>query len=122
MDDGWFGERNDDKTSLGDWYVNPKKLPDGVSGLCKKINDLGLSFGIWVEPEMINVESNLYKKHPDWTMDIPGKNHAEGRNQRMLDLANPEVVDYMIASMSNLFASANIAYVKWDMNRIVSDC
>lgn len=122
MDDGWFGERNDDKTSLGDWYVNPKKLPDGVSGLCKKINDLGLSFGIWVEPEMINVESNLYKEHPDWTMDIPGKNHAEGRNQRMLDLANPEVVDYMIASMSNLFASANIAYVKWDMNRIVSDC
>lgn len=122
MDDGWFGERNDDKTSLGDWYVNPKKLPDGVSGLCKKINDLGLSFGIWVEPEMINVESNLYKKHQDWTMDIPGKNHAEGRNQRMLDLANPEVVDYMIASMSNLFASANIAYVKWDMNRIVSDC
>lgn len=122
IDDGWFGERNDDKTSLGDWYVNPKKLPDGVSGLCKKINDLGLSFGIWVEPEMINVESNLYKEHPDWTMDIPGKNHAEGRNQRMLDLANPEVVDYMIASMSNLFASANIAYVKWDMNRIVSDC
>lgn len=122
MDDGWFGERNDDKISLGDWYVNPKKLPDGVSGLCKKINDLGLSFGIWVEPEMINVESNLYKEHPDWTMDIPGKNHAEGRNQRMLDLANPEVVDYMIASMSNLFASANIAYVKWDMNRIVSDC
>ena len=122
MDDGWFGERNDDKTSLGDWYVNPKKLPDGVSGLCKKINDLGLSFGIWVEPEMINVESNLYKEHPDWTMDIPGKNHAEGRNQRMLDLANPEVVDYMIASMSNLFASANIAYVKWDMNRIVSAC
>ncbi len=122
MDDGWFGERNDDKTSLGDWYVNPIKLPDGVSGLCKEINDLGLSFGIWVEPEMINVESNLYKEHPDWTMDIPGRNHAEGRNQRMLDLANPEVVDYMIASMSNLFASANIAYVKWDMNRIVSDC
>ena len=122
IDDGWFGERNDDKTSLGDWYVNPKKLPDGVSGLCKKINDLGLSFGIWVEPEMINVESNLYKEHPDWTMDIPGKIHAEGRNQRMLDRANPEVVDYMIASMSNLFASANIAYVKWDMNRIVSDC
>ena len=122
MDDGWFGKRDDDNSSLGDWYVNPKKLPDGVSGLCKKINDLGLSFGIWVEPEMINVESNLYKEHPDWTMDIPGKNHAEGRNQRMLDLANPEVVDYMIASMSNLFASANIAYVKWDMNRIVSDC
>ena len=121
MDDGWFGERNDDKTSLGDWYVNPKKLPDGVSGLCKKVNDLGLDFGIWVEPEMVNVKSTLYREHPEWAMDIPGCNHAEGRNQRMLDLANPDVVDYMIKEMSNLFSSANIAYVKWDMNRTVSD-
>ncbi len=121
MDDGWFGDRNDDKTSLGDWYVNPKKLPNGVSGLCKKVNDLGLDFGIWVEPEMVNVESRLYREHPDWAMDIPGSNHAEGRNQRMLDLANPEVVDHMIKEMSDLFSSANITYVKWDMNRIVSD-
>lgn len=122
MDDGWFGERNDDKSSLGDWYVNPQKLPGGVSGLCKKVNDLGLAFGIWVEPEMVNVESRLYRKHPDWTLDIPGVEHSEGRNQRMLDFANPEVVDYMTNEMANLFSSANITYVKWDMNRIVSDC
>lgn len=101
----------EEKTSLGDWYVNPKKLPDGVSGLCKKVNDLGLDFGIWVEPEMVNVKSTLYREHPEWAMDIPGCNHAEGRNQRMLDLANPDVVDYMIKEMSNLFSSANMRQI-----------
>ena len=121
MDDGWFGKRDDDKSSLGDWHVNRKKLPNGVEGLCKKVNDLGLDFGIWVEPEMVNVDSELYRAHPDWVMDIPGKPHTEGRNQRILDLANPEVVDYLIAQMEKVFSSANIAYVKWDMNRIFSD-
>lgn len=121
MDDGWFGKRDDDKRSLGDWYVNRKKLPNGVEGLCKKVNDLGLDFGIWVEPEMVNVDSDLYRAHPDWVMDIPGKPHTEGRNQRILDLANPEVVDYLIDQMEQVFSSANIAYVKWDMNRIFSD-
>ena len=121
MDDGWFGNRNDDHSSLGDWYVNKKKLPNGLDGLCQKINDLGLDFGIWVEPEMVNVDSDLYRAHPDWIMDIPGKPHTEGRNQRILDLCNPEVVDYLIETMSNVFSSANIAYVKWDMNRIFSD-
>ncbi len=121
MDDGWFGKRNDDKTSLGDWDVNTKKLPHGLDGLAKKINDLGLDFGIWVEPEMINVDSDLYRAHPDWAIDIPGKDHSEGRNQRILDLCNPEVVDYMIDKMSAVFSSANISYVKWDMNRIFSD-
>lgn len=121
MDDGWFGTRDDDKQSLGDWTVNKKKLPNGVDGLCKKINELGLLFGIWVEPEMVNVNSDLYRNHPDWVMEIPGKPHSEGRNQRILDLANPTVVDYMIEQMANVFSSANIAYVKWDMNRIFSD-
>ena len=121
MDDGWFGTRDDDKQSLGDWYVNQKKLPNGVDGLAKKINDLGLDFGIWVEPEMVNVNSDCYRNHPDWAMEIPGKPHSEGRNQRILDLANPAVQEYIIEQMTAVFSSANIAYVKWDMNRIFSD-
>lgn len=121
MDDGWFGERKDDKRSLGDWYVNDKKLPGGIKRLADKINALGLDFGIWVEPEMVNVDSDLYRAHPEWAIQIPGKPHSEGRNQRILDLANPEVVDYLVDTMSEIFASANISYVKWDMNRIFSD-
>jgi alpha-galactosidase len=121
MDDGWFGQRNDDTSSLGDWVVNTKKLTNGLHSLAEKINALGLDFGIWVEPEMVNVDSDLYRTHPEWTVEIPGKPHAEGRNQRILDFANPEVVSYITEQMSNVFSSANIAYVKWDMNRIFSD-
>lgn len=121
MDDGWFGHRDDDTSSLGDWYVNTGKLPGGVSGLCEKINALGLDFGIWVEPEMVNVDSDLYRAHPEWAMDIPGKAHSEGRNQRILDLSRRDVQDYIIDEMSTLFSSANITYVKWDMNRIMTD-
>ena len=121
MDDGWFGERHDDKRALGDWTPNKKKLPGGVDGLCRKINKLGLDFGIWIEPEMVNVDSDLYRAHPEWSIEIPGKHHSEGRNQRILDFANPEVVDYITESMVKVLGSANIAYVKWDMNRIFSD-
>jgi len=121
MDDGWFGERNDDTTSLGDWDVNKKKLPGGLSGLCEKIKKLGLQFGIWVEPEMVNVKSKLYEQHPDWVLQIPGKPHCEGRNQRILDLTKTEVQDYIIDKMTQVFSSADISYVKWDMNRIFSD-
>lgn len=121
MDDGWFGERDDDTTSLGDWDVNPKKLPNGLKGICDKINKLGLDFGVWVEPEMVNVKSKLYESHPEWTLEVPGKPHSEGRNQRMLDLTNNEVQDFIIEKMTEVFSSANIAYVKWDMNRILSD-
>ena len=121
MDDGWFGERNDDTSSLGDWEVNRKKLPNGLAGLSNKIHDMGLSFGIWVEPEMVNVKSRLYEANPDWVMAIPGKPHSEGRNQRVLDLANPAVQDWMIETMDEVFSSARIEYVKWDMNRIFSD-
>ena len=121
MDDGWFGTRNNDTQSLGDWDVNKKKLPRGVKGLCDKVNALGLDFGIWVEPEMVNVNSELYRAHPEWVMEIPGKPHSEGRQQRILDFANPEVVDYITEEMTKVFSSANIKYVKWDMNRIFSD-
>ncbi|MCR5097563.1 MAG: alpha-galactosidase [Lachnospiraceae bacterium] len=120
MDDGWFGDRNDDKRALGDWSVNKKKLPHGVTGLARRIHDLGLKFGIWIEPEMVNVDSDLYRAHPDWSMDIPGRDHSEGRNQRVLDFANPAVVDYMIDAMKQVIAS-DVDYVKWDMNRIFSD-
>ncbi len=121
MDDGWFGERKDDKRALGDWTVNTDKLPGGLKRLSDKIHDLGLLFGIWIEPEMINTDSDLYRKHSDWSMDIPGKEHSEGRNQRLLDLTNSEVVDYMINAISAVIDSARIDYIKWDMNRIFSD-
>lgn len=121
MDDGWFGERTDDSKALGDWQVNEKKLPQGLKGLCNKVKALGLDFGIWVEPEMVNVQSNLYRKHPEWVMEIPGMQHSEGRNQRILDLCNPEVQEFIIDEMTKVFSSAEISYVKWDMNRNFSD-
>ena len=121
MDDGWFGERNDDTSSLGDWDVNPTKLPGGLDGLCKKINDIGLDLGIWVEPEMVNTKSRLYEAHPDWVIAVPGQLHSEGRHQRILDLCNPAVVEYLTEKMSEVFSSADIRYVKWDMNRVFSD-
>ena len=121
MDDGWFGNRNDDSHSLGDWETDIKKLPGGLNKLAEKINGHGMDFGIWVEPEMVNVESELYKQHPEWAIEIPGRLHSEGRNQRLLDLADPDVQDFIIGKMGEVFSSANVAYVKWDMNRIFSD-
>ena len=121
MDDGWFGRRDDDTTSLGDWFPNKKKLPRGVKGICDKVRALGLQFGLWVEPEMVSRDSDLYRAHPDWAMEIPGRSHSEGRNQMVLDLANVEVQDHIISAMSDVFSSAEISYVKWDMNRNFSD-
>lgn len=121
MDDGWFGARNDDSCSLGDWYVNQDKLPGGLESLVRKINDLGLGFGIWVEPEMVNADSDLYRQHPEYAVKIPGKSHCEGRGQMILDLTRKEVRDYIVDSMRKVFSSANISYVKWDMNRIFTD-
>ncbi len=121
MDDGWFGERNDDRRSLGDWYENKKKLPGGVKELAAKINELGMSFGLWVEPEMVNEDSDLYRAHPDWAVRVPGHAHTKGRFQMILDLSRTEVQDYIIDSMKKVFSSGNISYVKWDMNRIFSD-
>ncbi len=122
LDDGWFGVRNDDHRSLGDWTENPEKLPSGMSGLAEKIHNLGLDFGLWIEPEMVNTDSELYRSHPQWVLEIPGKNHSEGRFQRILDFSNPEVVSYMTEKLRHLLKSARISYIKWDMNRIFSDC
>jgi alpha-galactosidase len=121
LDDGWFGARDSDRTSLGDWAPNAKKLPHGLGGLAQKLRGMGLSFGIWVEPEMVNTESELYRAHPDWAMAVPGRAHSEGRHQRILDLCNPDVRRWMIDTLSALLRSAEISYVKWDMNRPASD-
>ena len=121
MDDGWFKGRNDDSSSLGDWTPDPEKLPHGIKGICDKVRKLGLEFGIWVEPEMVNENSDLYRAHPDWAMKIPGKAHSTGRNQMILDLTRVEVQDYIIDAMSSVFSSADISYVKWDYNRNFSD-
>ncbi len=121
MDDGWFGRRKNDQSSLGDWYVNWDKFPNSLEGLCSRINDLSLQFGIWVEPEMVSVDSDLYRCHPDWSMEIRGKHHSEGRNQRILDIINPEVSNYILSSLRRVLSSCNISYVKWDFNRIFSD-
>jgi alpha-galactosidase len=121
MDDGWFGVRNDDHRSLGDWYENKKKLPGGLKELSQKINDLGMMFGVWVEPEMVNEDSDLYRAHPDWAVQVPGHAHSKGRDQMNLDLTRKEVQDYIIEAMKKVFSAGKISYVKWDMNRIFSD-
>jgi alpha-galactosidase len=121
LDDGWFARRNDDYSSLGDWYYNKKKLPSGVQGICKKINKLGLDFGIWVEPEMVNTDSDLYREHPEWAVQLPYKKPALGRNQLVLDFSQIAVQDYIIDTLTNLLNSAPIKYVKWDMNRNMTD-
>lgn len=117
MDDGWFGNRNDDCASLGDWIVNRRKLPSGLDGLCKRINGLGMKLGIWFEPEMISENSELFKKHADWCLRIPGRPNQRCRFQFVLDFSRPDVVDYIYESISEVLHSANIEYVKWDMNR-----
>jgi alpha-galactosidase len=121
LDDGWFGKRDDDTSSLGDWNENKEKLSGGLKGLADKINGLGMEFGIWVEPEMVNEDSDCYRSHPDWAVKIPNSNPALGRNQFVLDLTREEVQSYIVTQMSRVFSSANISYVKWDMNRLLSD-
>lgn len=121
LDDGWFGNRNDDKSSLGDWFVNTKKLKGGLEGICKKVNALGMDFGLWFEPEMISEDSELYRKHPDWAVTSPGRTPSTGRNQLILDLTRQEVRDYLVDSISKILDSADIKYIKWDMNRNFSD-
>lgn len=121
LDDGWFGNRNDDTAGLGDWTVNRKKIPLGIDGLAKKINKIGLDFGIWVEPEMVNPDSELYRNHPDWVIKHPNYTPSLGRNQLILDLTNQDVINYIIQTMTSLIEQANIKYVKWDMNRNFTD-
>lgn len=121
LDDGWFGARNNDTAGLGDWTPNPARLPQGLAGLSKRINDLGLKFGLWFEPEMVNKDSDLYRAHPDWAVHTPGRHMNHGRNEFLLNFANKDVVDNIYGQMSRLLDEANIAYIKWDMNRFVSE-
>ena len=121
MDDGWFGERYDDNAGLGDWFVNRKKLPNGLDSLIEKITGLGMKFGIWVEPEMVNTDSDLYRAHPDWALSEPGREPTFCRNQLVLDMSNPEVVEYLYGCLSTLLREHNISYIKWDFNRCLAN-
>lgn len=121
LDDGWFGKRNHDRAGLGDWYPNLDKLPEGIAGLSKKINELGMKFGLWFEPEMVNKDSNFYRTHPQWTLETPQRQSCHGRNQFVLDFSNPEVVDDIYQMMVKVIDEANISYIKWDMNRCMSE-
>jgi alpha-galactosidase len=121
LDDGWFGLRNDDTSSLGDWSVNTKKLPGGLAGFSREIHRLGMMFGLWVEPEMVSIESQLYKKHPDWVIAIPDRQPSVGRNQYILDLTRQDVRDHLLKTLTDLFHLGDVNYVKWDMNRTFTD-
>lgn len=121
MDDGWFGCRNTDDCSLGDWQVNEEKLVGGLKYLVDQVNEIGLQFGIWFEPEMVSPNSDLYRAHPDWAIQIRGREATQCRNQYVLDLSRKEVRDHVYKCVSDILKSANIAYVKWDMNRQLSD-
>ncbi len=121
MDDGWFGKRDDDNSGLGDWTVNERKLPGGLKALVPRIKELGMSFGIWIEPEMVSEDSDLYREHPDWALRIPGRVPARGRNQLVLDFSRPEVRRRVYGQIKAVLASADVSYVKWDMNRSLSD-
>ncbi len=121
MDDGWFGNRFDDNRALGDWDVNTEKLPGGLKYLVDEVNKIGLKFGIWMEPEMVSPDSNLYRNHPDWAIKIPGRAPGYSRNQLVLDITRPEVFEYVWSCIEKTLKSANIAYLKWDMNRQLAD-
>lgn len=121
LDDGWFGKRDDDTTSLGDWFVDKRKLPRGLRGLSDDIHGLGLKFGLWIEPEMVSPKSLLYKKHPDWCLHVPGRRRRMARSQLVLDISRPEVRDYLFEAIGKALEEARVDYVKWDMNRSLSE-
>lgn len=121
MDDGWFGKRDDDNSGLGDWFVNENKIKCGLHALVEQINALGMKFGIWFEPEMVSEDSDLYRKHPEWAMQIPGRPAVRSRNQIALDMGRKDVQDYLIEKVNAILDDANIYYVKWDINRSITD-
>ena len=121
VDDGWFGKRNTDNAGLGDWVVNPAKFPNGLESLITYVNNLKMDFGLWVEPEMVNPDSDLYRAHPDWVMNFPGRPRSELRNQLVLNLARDDVRDYIFNALDKLATQYNIRYFKWDMNRTFSE-
>jgi alpha-galactosidase len=117
MDDGWFGQRKNDHAGLGDWYVNPQKFPHGLKPLIDRVHALGMDFGLWVEPEMVNPDSDLYRRHPDWALNFPGRPRSEERNQLVLNLARDDVRDYVLGFLDKLLNENDIAFLKWDYNR-----
>ncbi|MDE6281251.1 MAG: alpha-galactosidase [Oscillospiraceae bacterium] len=121
MDDGWFGARSDDNAGLGDWVVNEEKLPGGLGALVPRIKELGMAFGIWIEPEMVNEDSDLYRAHPDWVLNVPGRRPSRGRNQLVLDFSRRDVRDHVYRQIKAVLSSADISYVKWDMNRSLTE-
>ncbi len=121
IDDGWFGQRRDDHAGLGDWYVNQQKFPHGLAPVIDRVHGLGMDFGIWVEPEMVNPDSDLYRKHPDWAMHFPGRPRPESRNQLLLNLARPDVRAYVYGWLDKLVSENKIDFLKWDYNRGWSD-
>lgn len=121
LDDGWFGHRDDDKSSLGDWFVDQKKFSNGISGFADRVHDKGMKFGLWFEPEMISIDSKLYEKHPDWMIATPGRQGTPARNQYVLDVTRQEVVDYLFEHMSAIIKQTKLDYIKWDMNRNITE-
>ncbi|WP_368235341.1 alpha-galactosidase [Clostridium perfringens] len=122
LDDGWFGKRNNDNAGLGDWTVNKEKFPNGLNEIIEYINKLGMDFGIWIEPEMVNKDSELYRSHPDWIIHDPNRKPSHTRNQYTLDFSRDEVVDHIYNQIEKLLSDYNISYVKWDMNRYITEC
>lgn len=122
LDDGWFGTRDDDWQALGDWYPNLKKLPEGIAGLSKKVEDLGMKFGLWIEPEMANKNSDLYRAHPDWIISAPDRFESPSRQQHVLDFSRKEVVDAIFNMLDKVISESKISYIKWDMNRYITEC
>ena len=121
LDDGWFGDRNDERAGLGDWVANEKKLPGGIPALAERIHAMGMSFGIWFEPEMVNENSDLYRAHPDWCLKVPNRAPSRSRHQLCLDLSRPDVCDYLINAVNSVLDAGSVDYVKWDYNRYVCD-
>lgn len=121
LDDGWFGKRNNSKSSLGDWYDNKDKLPSGIIGLSKKIKNIGLKFGLWIEPEMVNMDSEFYRKNPDYILKTPNRRTSQGRNQYVLDFSNPKVIDEIEKQIEKILNDSEVYYIKWDMNRSLSE-
>ncbi len=121
MDDGWFGKRDDDNSGLGDWYVNEEKLGCTLAELIQRVNRLGVKFGLWIEPEMVSEDSDLYRMHPDWAMQIPGRKPIRGRNQLVLDFSRAEVRNHILERICGVLDQGNVEYVKWDMNRSIAE-
>ena len=122
LDDGWFGERNNDQAGLGDWIANRERLPRGIKGLSERIEALGMKFGLWFEPEMTNKDSDLYRAHPDWILQTPERSVSHGRYQYVLDFSRKEVVDCIYEMMYQILSESRISYIKWDMNRSITEC